>query len=94
MVNGRTKAIIDEKRINAEAGMVFAMANNGKKLNSYLKALDVQESKIGKDEEELKVDKAYQEAVHKKQAADMTIYMASLRAPLPQNEEEKEESDE
>lgn len=91
VVDGHTKSIIDQKRINAEAGYVFAKANNGGKLNSYLKALDVQESKIGKTDEELEQDKAYKKAVHERQRADMSQWYKAVNGS---NNTEKEESDE
>lgn len=90
-MNGHTKSILDQKRINAEAGYIFAKANNGGKLNSYLKALDVQESKIGKTDKELEQDKAYKKAVHERQRADMSQWYKAVNGS---NNTEKEESDE
>lgn len=91
IVDGKHKNVIDQKRINAEAGYVFARANNGGKLNSYLRALDVQESKIGKTDEELKKDTVFKKAVFEKQKADMSLWYKSLHAPKTK---EKEDADE
>ncbi|MGK0577494.1 hypothetical protein [Macrococcus capreoli] len=73
---GYEYSIIDQKRINAEAGWAFAYVNNGKRLTSYLSALDVQESKIGKSQEEIERSKQVKRAVYNKQKADLALMLA------------------
>lgn len=90
MLEGHEYRMIDKKRFAVEEAYLFANANNGKKLTSYTRSLDMQEAKVGKTEEEVKKDKAYQKALHQKQSIDMSIWYQSLQ----KSQEEKEDKDE
>lgn len=86
--------VVDQKRINAEAGWAFAYVNNGKKLTSYLAALDVQESKIGKTKEEIERSAKVKRAVYSKQMADLALMLSQENEKArKQKEKEAKESE-
>ncbi len=79
LIEGYQYRQIDKKRMMVEEAWLFAAANNGKKLNSYVRSLDVQEKKIGKSEEELKVDKEYKKALYNRKKAATKVYLQRIR---------------
>lgn len=75
---GFQRKMIRQKYMQAELGYVVALMNNGKSISPYLRSVELQESQIGKTEEEIKTDKAVKKAVQNKQQADLISYLNNM----------------